>query len=164
MHASSMRNMQWVIDNCLNNLSGKVLDVGSCVAEAQPENYRRLFNNTHLYYRGCDVVAGENVDLIMPTPYEIPSQWGKFEVIISGQVAEHVQDIYKWLTTLRSALKPQGSLVIISPFIFQIHRYPVDCWRILPDGYNWLLGDFLGMDIIYTGIRENDVVAIAKLK
>ena len=164
MHQTSMDSMQWIINTYFKGIVGRVLDVGACVTEYGAENYRRLFKDTSLVYTGCDICKGNNVDVEMPTPYEIPSQWGKFEVIVSGQAAEHVQDVYKWVKALRCALQPQGYLAIISPFDFRIHRYPFDCWRILPDGYIWLLGEFLKMDVLYADKRKCDIVAVARLK
>ncbi|MFA7044577.1 MAG: hypothetical protein WC186_09550, partial [Bacteroidales bacterium] len=35
--------------------------------------------------------------------------------------------------------KKGGLVCIITPFSVPEHRYPIDCWRILPDGYRYLL-------------------------
>ena len=36
-------------------------------------------------------------------------------------------------------LKPNGTIIIIAPSIWVQHRYPIDCWRFLPDGMRCLL-------------------------
>ena len=45
------------------------------------------------------------------------------------------------------AMKPGGKAILIAPTTPIIHRHPVDCWRILPDG--WIaLAKWAGLDPI----------------
>lgn len=89
-----------------------------------------------------DMEAGKNVDIVLRTPYvwfEIASE--SADVVISGQVFEHIQ--YFWITMLEVArvLKPGGICCILAPSSGPEHRYPTDCWRFYPDGLialaNW---------------------------
>jgi hypothetical protein len=38
-------------------------------------------------------------------------------------------------------LKPEGWMFITAPFSWHIHRYPIDCWRFVPDGMRVLFED-----------------------
>jgi len=98
-------------------------------------SYQPLFSNAQWKYVGIDMVEGDNVDVVLRTPYvwrEIASS--SADVVISGQAFEHIQ--YFWITMLEIArvLKPGGVCCIIAPSSGPEHRYPMDCWRFYPDG------------------------------
>ena len=87
MHQTSYDRMSEFVDKYL---SGKkklnVLDIGSMNVNG---TYKPLFKDHQ--YIGADIDIGDNVDLIM---HDIrPNVW---DVVISGQCAEHVKDIYAW--------------------------------------------------------------------
>jgi SAM-dependent methyltransferase len=97
--------------------------------------YRPLFQKPGWTYVGVDLSPGPNVDLVLQRPYdwrEIPG--GSVDLLISGQVLEHVE--YFWITALEISrvLKPGGLVCLIAPSSGPEHRYPVDCWRFYPDG------------------------------
>jgi SAM-dependent methyltransferase len=62
----------------------------------------------------------------------------QYDIVISGQVFEHVE--YMWVTILEIArvLKDDGICCIIAPSSGNEHKYPVDCWRFYPDGFRAL--------------------------
>ena len=110
-----------------------ILDLGSYDVNG---SYREYFEVYSWRYRGIDMVAGENVDIVLQDPYnwrEISS--GSADVLISGQAFEHIE--FFWLTMLEIArvLKPGGLCCLIAPSGGPEHRYPVDCWRFYPDGF-----------------------------
>jgi len=49
-----------------------------------------------------------------------------------------VTAIWRWVPELVRVLKPGGLLAIHTHWKFPEHRYPVDCWRIMPDGMRYL--------------------------
>ena len=82
---------------------------------------------------GVDIVSGRNVDVVMPRPYRIPLASNSVDVVISGQVFEHIPFFFTSMLELRRILKPGGSLFITVPS--RGHRHNVyDCWRFYPDG------------------------------
>lgn len=135
MHLSSLNNMTNFRDKYLNNRRGqplKILDLGSTEMGAC---YRPIFQQPGWNYVGVDLTAGPNVDLVLQRPYawdEIGS--GSVDVLISGQVLEHVE--FFWITAMEVSrvLRPGGMACIIAPSSGPEHRYPVDCWRFYPDG------------------------------
>lgn len=135
MHQSSYDRMTAFKEKYLRPLTNEylsILDLGSMDVNG---SYREIFRNPRWRYRGMDASPGKNVDIVLKTPYdwkEIPT--GSTDVLISGQAFEHIE--FFWITMLEVArvLKPGGLCCIIAPSAGPEHRYPVDCWRIYPDG------------------------------
>lgn len=135
MHWSSLQKMRVFRDEYLGALTEvplRIMDLGSTEMGAC---YRPIFDAPKWDYVGVDLTPGANVDLVLSRPYdwrEIPS--ASVDVLISGQVLEHVE--YFWLTALEIArvLKPGGLACLIAPSSGPEHRYPYDCWRFYPDG------------------------------
>lgn len=161
MHMSSLDKMDWFVKKYLGQYSDKplkVLDVGSQDVNG---TYRQFFENRHWEYIGCDMVPGKNVAIILKNAYdwkEIES--GSIDVVITGQTFEHVE--YPWITILEIArvLKTEGICCIIAPASGPEHKYPVDCWRIYPDGFK-ALAKFASLEVIeaftdWHGIYSDD--------
>lgn len=85
-------------------------------------------------YVGLDLEKGLNVDLVATDPYHWPVADASFDLVMSGQVLEHVE--FPWLTFEETArvLKPNGFVVVIAPSAGRRHGYPKDCYRYYPDG------------------------------
>jgi len=108
-----------------------ILDIGS---EGSGGAYDNIFKpNIHWHYTGCDIVAGPNVDVVMNEPYVLPFENRYFDLVISGQAAEHME--YPWLMfeEIARVLKSGGMAFIIAPGAGPIH-HNIDCWRFNPDG------------------------------
>jgi SAM-dependent methyltransferase len=111
----------------------KVLDVGSCIVEDGSISYRKL--NPDWEYVGCDIQAGENVNIVLTDPYNWTEiEDSEFDIVISGQVFEHIE--FPWLTIKEIArvLRLGGFTCIIAPSSFPVHRHPVDTFRYNEDG------------------------------
>jgi SAM-dependent methyltransferase len=149
MHLSSLRNMEWFRDQFLLDKSAqaiKIFDLGSTEMGAC---YRPLFDNPNWNYIGFDLQPGPNVTCVVKDPYrwhEIGSDTA--DVLISGQVLEHVE--FFWMTILEVArvLKPGGVACLIAPSSGPEHRFPVDCWRFYPDGMS-ALARFGALDVLH---------------
>ncbi|MBP2644194.1 MAG: methyltransferase family protein [Firmicutes bacterium] len=139
MHISSYIKMDNFKKKYLSNFKNKplkILDVGSQDVNG---TYRPIFEDMGWQYIGCDMAAGKNVDVVLKDVYNWNEfESGSFDVVISGQVFEHIE--YMWLTMLEIArvLKEAGLCCVIAPSAGNEHRYPVDCWRIYPDGFKAL--------------------------
>jgi SAM-dependent methyltransferase len=144
MHPSSYALMQDFVDRCLAAAPEvEVLDVGSADVNG---TYRPLFERPGWRYTGLDIAPGPNVDVVVagqlwPLPEAI------FDAVISGSAFEHISRLWQTITEIRFVLKPGGYCCLIAPASGPEHRHPVDCWRILPDGWR-ALADYAGLEVI----------------
>lgn len=137
MHESSRMKMKEFVRSYLSDVTGKpleIIDLGAHAVDGA-DTYRPLFDVPGWQYRGLDLDAGMNVDIVVGDPYnwkELPD--ASTDVLVSGQTLEHVE--FPWLTVAEIAriLRPGGVACLIAPASGPEHRYPVDCWRIYPDG------------------------------
>lgn len=142
MHRKSYQLMRKVIRlNFDKDTQMRVLDVGSHAGEDYENvGYRAIFaRNENWIYEGMDLRRGNNVDIVVSEPYrwdEIKDQ--TYDLVISGQVMEHLEAPWLWVKEVERVCKPGGRCVVIAPFVWHQHRYPVDCYRYLPDGMRYL--------------------------
>jgi hypothetical protein len=122
-----------------------VLDVGS--RDVGNGTFRELVTKRSWNYLGVDLETGTNVDALHDIErveggavvQHGPIAVRRFDVVLCGQVLEHLrypQDAADNLSSLCASY-----LVVIAPAAWPEHRYPIDCWRFLPDGMRHLFGD-----------------------
>ncbi len=142
MHESSHETMRAFVRVHLDAHRGsplEVLDFGSQVVDDQPLSYVGLFDDPAWRYRGLDIEAGSNVDLVVEDAYAweaVPSD--SVDLVISGQAFEHVEYFWASMFEIVRVIKPGGLAAIVAPAGGFEHRYPVDCWRFYPDGFRAL--------------------------
>lgn len=114
----------------------EVLDFGSQVVGAQSLSYAGLIDDPNWTYRGLDIEAGHNVDIVVSNAYDWPEvQDDSVDLVISGQAFEHVEYFWASFFEIVRVLRPGGVATIIAPSGGFEHRFPVDCWRFYPDGF-----------------------------
>ena len=136
MHEESFELMKYFVERYLDKSKKlEILEIGSFNVNG---TYKSLFLNLNWNYCGLDMVEGPNVDVVSKSAYDFGIE-KQFDVVISGNCLEHVEAPWKWIRELEKVTKKGGIVCIITPFSIGEHRYPLDCWRILPDGYRYLL-------------------------
>ena len=162
MHHDAYVKMQDVLDTIPDGDALTVLDVGSHDVNG---TYRPLVEARGWAYTGLDMIPGPNVDIVPSDPFAYPIDDDSFDVVISGSTMEHVTAIWRWVPELARVLKPGGLLVIITHWQFVEHKYPVDCWRILPDGMAFLF-DACGLltDYEIEIYSQTDICGVARKK
>jgi SAM-dependent methyltransferase len=95
---------------------------------------------------------------LMRTEYEIPTPADSFDVVLAGQVIEHVRRIWEWVPELARVAKPGGTVIIISPISWPHHASPYDCWRIYPDGMQALC-DEAGLEVLISHAESLEPVS-----
>lgn len=86
MHESSYNNMKRFVEKYLKQYENQelsILDIGSQNVNG---SYKLLFDKPYWKYYGCDMVEGDNVNIVLKDIYnwkEIKSH--SFDVVISGQ-------------------------------------------------------------------------------
>lgn len=63
----------------------------------------------------------------------------QFDIVIADQVLEHVLDPVQAARNIRAMLKPGGTAMIATPFLFRVHARPHDYYRWTEPGLRQLL-------------------------
>jgi len=163
MHKQSHAIMAYFVEKYLDlNSKIKILDVGSYDVNG---TYKDLFEFYNWKYFGLDMQSGLNVDIVSKSAYEFVLPDNSFDVVISGNTLEHVHAPWLWIKEIERVVKVGGLLCLIVPFFAPVHRHPIDCWRIAPDGMRYLLTkhcDFLELEIGIDNETPCDVYGIVK--
>jgi SAM-dependent methyltransferase len=163
MHHSSMQSMQKFADDYLDkNKPLRILNVGSRDVDGCNMTYRSMFESENWKHDGLDLVAGQGVDIVATELYHYPIETGTYDVVISGQVLEHVLDMYQWIREVARCVKPGGYVCIIAPWRWDYHPHPVDCWRIMRDGMRFLLNTIADLDVLEVYEYVDDCVGVAR--
>jgi SAM-dependent methyltransferase len=86
-----------------------------------------------IQYTGVDFVEGKGVDVILADPYVLPFADNSADVILSSSVFEHSEMFWVLFLEIMRVLKPHGVFYLNVPSNGDIHKWPVDCWRLYPD-------------------------------
>jgi SAM-dependent methyltransferase len=85
--------------------------------------------------------TSEELTYRMTSEYKIPALDAAFDIVVSGQVIEHVRKPWLWMKELARVCKPGGVVITVSPVSWPYHEAPIDCWRIYPEGMRALSED-----------------------
>jgi SAM-dependent methyltransferase len=150
MHNTSLVKLKDFVAGYLAKLQSTSLDILDIGAQSVDGHatYRPLFTSPRWRYQGLDVTVGNNVDIVVDSPYD----WSvvsdaSVDVVVSGQALEHIE--LPWLTMqeIYRVLKPGGVACLVVPSAGPEHRYPTDCWRMYPDGLS-ALGRSAGFTVV----------------
>lgn len=151
----SLRTMQQFLRKYLDqNTPLNIIDVGA--AEVQGglyPTYRSLISPPWNYF-GLDIEPGKNVDIVVDS-----DNWdihGEYDVVISGQLLEHVENPFAVMAMVAEALKPGGITIHIMPSTGPLHFFPIDAWRIQPDGAR-ALAKWSGLEVIEVAHRNDSI-------
>ena len=121
---------------------------------------KHLNKNYHYYYTN---LVKEEMDKIVQGKYDKDKRWKRqtdinpdgwveciddynydvvdnsFDVVFSGNVSEHVREIWTWMKEQHRIIKPGGFMVCHNPQSEPYHEDPIDCWRIFPEGMKALI-------------------------
>ncbi len=73
---------------------------------------------------------------------------GTFEVVLCTEVLEHLPDPQRGLDEMLRVLRPGGTLLLTTRFLFPIHDAPGDFFRFTRYGLQHLLRRFEGVEIV----------------
>lgn len=116
----------------------RVLEVGP---DATPSGYCRIVGNSSIQWEGVDMCPSPGLTWVAPDEYHFPVPDNSFDVVLSGQVLEHVRKAWVWMREVARVCKPGGLVITINPVNWAYHEWPVDCWRIYPEGIRALHED-----------------------
>jgi SAM-dependent methyltransferase len=144
------------------DLPQPILEIGAYQVAGQESiaNLRSLFARKE--YVGVDMRAGPGVDCVASVE-KLPYATGSIGAVLALNTFEHVKCFWRGLDEVHRVLRPDGALVLSTPFFFRIHEYPDDYWRFTPAAYEALLERYPSKIIGWHGARNRpaNVWAIA---
>ncbi len=129
----------------------RVLEIGPT---GFPSAYQRIVNKETIKWDTVDFadtkyIGTANQFLTYPisNPYVFPIENDKYDIVLSGQVIEHVEKLWIWINELKRVTTNGGIIIIINPVSWPYHEAPLDCWRIFPSGVK-ALADEAHLEVI----------------
>lgn len=116
---------------------GRCLVVGSHIYETSPD--RRAYYPDAV---GLDMKDGPGVDIVHDLEHPLPKKWGRFEHVDLCSVLEHVRRPWLLAENILRVMAPGATLLVSVPFVWRIHAYPSDYWRMTPEA----------LDVLFPGI------------
>src|SRR5690606_38972225 len=109
VHKTAFDHMQRCVQRYMpKNRLYHGIDLGARLPSTQKLTHRQLFTDHEVDYVGVDIRTGNNVDLVMARPYRIPARSNSVDIVISGQVFEHIPFFWASMLEIARVLKPHG--------------------------------------------------------
>ena len=106
---------------------GRTLIVGSKVYGGKEDRRKRYPDAV-----GVDMLPGDGVDVVVDLEEPLP-EIGTFRHIECMSVLEHSRRPWLMAANLERLLEPGGTIFVSVPFVWRIHAYPSDFWRMTPE-------------------------------
>lgn len=158
MHKTTYDKMLWFKNIYLNTSDSlSILDIGSLDTTGKNYNYKSIFDVPNWDYVGLDFIDGANVDILVEDIYNIVEiQDNSYDVVISGQLFEHLEFFWLTMTEIERILKPGGFCCIIAPSGGPKHGSSGhDCYRFYEDGMA-ALARFVDLEILNVSTNYSD--------
>jgi SAM-dependent methyltransferase len=117
-------------------VTGPVLEIGSRAWQGAEEgNAKAVCVAAGLQWEGTDIVEGEGVDFVLDildagAVAGVGRQW---PAVLLFNLLEHVYNPIVALEHACRLVAPGGVIVVVGPAVWQLHDYPRDYWRPMPD-------------------------------
>ena len=160
MHINSHSKMEWFKNTYLNtNNKLNILDVGSLDMKGD-YNYSDIFDEENWSYTGLDYEGGKNVDIVVTDIYNwFEVEDNTYDVIISGQLFEHLEFFWLTMSEVERVLKPGGYVCIIAPSAGPKHGGNVpNCYRFHEGGLK-AMAKYVNLEILHTSVDERKEAA-----
>jgi len=150
--------LAWIADVLADDeVCGRtILEVGSQDVNGSPRP--ALEARRPKSYLGVDITPGPGVDECLNAD-RLLERFGAdaFDIVISTEMLEHVEDWRLVISNLKGVTKPSGLLLLTTRSKgYPYHAYPHDCWRYEVSDMRKILGDMeiesLGDDPVAPGV------------
>lgn len=121
----------------------RVLEIGP---NRVPSAYAQIVADPTITWDTLDIRPDQRLTYVASSPYSFPVESDSYDVVVSGQVLEHVEKIWVWMQEVARVCRPGGCVVTVNPVSWPYHEAPVDCWRAFPAGMKALY-DHAGLDV-----------------
>jgi SAM-dependent methyltransferase len=112
---------------------GRVLEIGP---DGFPSAYRAMLEASggKFAWDTLDLYVDSRLTYVATSEYSFPIPNETYDVVLSGQVIEHVRKPWVWIKEVARVCKPGGLVITINPVSWPYHEAPIDCWRAFPEG------------------------------
>ena len=112
----------------------RVLEIGP---DGFPSAYRRAGEAGSARpseWHTLDIFEDARLTHVAESEYRFPIPDESYDVVLSGQVIEHVRKTWVWIKEVARVCKTGGTVITINPVSWPYHEAPIDCWRVFPEG------------------------------
>lgn len=145
MHKNSQMLFDRYVRGCFQP-GMRVLEIGP---DAHPSHYANSLCRSDLVWHTIDMCDNPSLTYRSIDEYRFPIQDDAYDIVLSGQVLEHVRQIWVWIKEVARVCKPSGLVITINPVSWPYHEAPVDCWRIFPEGMRALYQE-AGLEVLHS--------------
>lgn len=118
---------------------GRTLDIGSGHGP-----YAKYFPNRV----SIDITPGKGVDYVADAHDLSQFNNESFDAVLATEVLEHLHTPLRAINEMYRVLKPGGSVILTTRFIFPLHNIPGDYWRFTRYGLAHLFRNFKHVEVI----------------
>lgn len=113
----------------------KFFSAGSRVLELGPDDFPSTFQRIvpSKEWHTIDLYSNPKLTYLASDPYRFPVEDNSYDIVLSGQVFEHVKKPWKLIVELARICRQGGVIITVAPVSWPYHEAPVDCWRIYPE-------------------------------
>jgi SAM-dependent methyltransferase len=115
-----------------------ILEIGP---DRFPSTFRSLVADNSATWDTLDLYQHAQLTYTAVSEYDFPIPESKYDIVLSGQVIEHVRKIWIWMKEVSRVCKVGGLVITINPVSWPYHEAPIDCWRAFPEGMRALYED-----------------------
>ncbi len=101
--------------------------------------YRSLFVNKVSQYVTCDIERNPDAEIKIGLDSKVPLPDESFDIVLSMQVLEHVDDVTTYLAEANRLLRKDGLLLLSTHGQWIWHPFPKDLWRWTHEGLSCII-------------------------
>lgn len=100
-------------------------------------NARHMCEKHGLEWEGADLEPGPNVTFTLDVldAHAVADVGRTWSTVIATNLFEHVYDPIRALENTLHLVAQGGACIVVTPTVWEIHDFPKDYWRALPDFY-----------------------------
>lgn len=102
---------------------------------------RRHCEDLGFTYVSQDIESYAGVDVVSDV-YEAGENFENVDLALLLETVEHLERPWDAVDAIEKAMRAGGLIVVTAPIVWEEHKYPLDCWRVMPDGMRFLLRNF----------------------
>jgi SAM-dependent methyltransferase len=121
----------------LPHVGPDVLEIGSRAWQGDEGNMRSTIVGAGRRWEGCDLEEGPGVDFTIDILDDdrVAGVGRTWSTVLLFNLLEHVYDPPHALRNALRLVGPGGTCVVCGPAIWELHDFPADYWRPMPDFY-----------------------------